>query len=105
MVKIWGKVFNGLGCKIPMKVEHVAKKGSASMLDAGEFLPFYAEKVYKFLRDKEKSFGQEWVQDVASRLYVLGKNNNGEVTNSSVDVGGVYCNILPRDTTNYREAT
>ena len=44
-----------------MKVEHVAKKGSAFMLGAGEFLPFYAEKVYKFLRDKEKSFGQEWV--------------------------------------------
>ena len=81
-----------------MKVEHIKKieqrKGSASTLEAKEFIPLYAERVHKFLKDKEKSLGDDWVKDTASKLYVLNKNNREEVTNSNTYTGvfiATYC--------------
>jgi hypothetical protein len=74
--------------------EHI---GTASTVKADEFVPVYAERIGKFLRDNQQSMGDEWVNKVSSRLYdgFKGKNEQGDILGSSVDIGVAVATFCP----------
>jgi len=68
--------------------------GTASTLEAGDFIQVYADGVAKFLEDN-KLLGDDWVKDTAYKLYVLNRNKDGEVVGSNTYVGAFISTYLP----------
>ena len=82
-----------------MKVKNIYKveeeRGVASTLVAKEVVPAYNEQVAKFLTDNQSRFGDKWVKNTASKLYIFGENKDGELVGSSTYGGLAMATFLP----------
>jgi hypothetical protein len=76
------------------KIERV--KGVASVVKSDDLIPFYTERVEKFLTDNRSAYGDNWVKGSANNLYCFyGKNSEGDLLGSSTNMGVAIATFCP----------
>ena len=76
------------------KIERV--KGIASVVKSDDLIPFYTERVEKFLTDNHSAYGDKWVKESANKLYRFrGKNSGGDLLGSSTNMGVAIATFCP----------